>query len=212
MLPERGAAPAPLRASALLPVYAQMPVRPVSGHGSWLVDEQSQEWLDAYGGHAVASTGHSHPRVVHAIADQAATLIQTSNLYYHPLQGQLAARLAALSGLQRAFFCNSGGEAVEGCLKFARRYWFSQGMKKRADLIRSLLHGPDLWILDEPLAGLDAGGSELLEAMIVEAARSGRTVLLVTHQAALGERLADDGAHVEDGRVVGRPAPSPLMG
>ena len=54
---------------ALLPVYAQMPVTPVRGHGSWLVDEQGNEWLDAYGGHAVASTGHSHPAVVKAIAD-----------------------------------------------------------------------------------------------------------------------------------------------
>ena len=71
--------------------------------------------------------GHAHPGLAQAVATQATTLIQTSNLYYHPLQGQLAARLAALSGLQRTFFCNSGTEAVEACLKFARRYWFSQG-------------------------------------------------------------------------------------
>src|SRR5204863_3758374 len=57
--------------SALLPVYPHMPVRPVRGHGAWLVDEDGQEWLDAYGGHAVAATGHSHPDVVRAIADQA---------------------------------------------------------------------------------------------------------------------------------------------
>ena len=71
--------------------------------------------------------GHAHPGLAAVIADQAKTLIHTSNLYYHPLQGQLAARLAALSGLQRTFFCNSGTEAVEACLKFARRYWYSQG-------------------------------------------------------------------------------------
>src|SRR6266478_4493681 len=61
--------------SALLPVYAQFPVRPVRGHGSWLVDEDGHEWLDAYGGHAVASTGHSHPDVVRAIAEQAEQLL-----------------------------------------------------------------------------------------------------------------------------------------
>src|SRR6185295_2535428 len=63
------------RGQALLPVYAPFPVRPVSGHGSWLVDEEGREWLDAYGGHAVASTGHSHPDVVRAIAAQAGRLL-----------------------------------------------------------------------------------------------------------------------------------------
>ena len=86
----------PIRPSALLPVYAQMPVRPVSGHGSWLVDEQGEEWLDAYGGHAVASTGHSHPRVVQAIAEQAATLLFYSTAVPHPNRERLADRLAAL--------------------------------------------------------------------------------------------------------------------
>ena len=55
------------------------------------------------------------------------TLLHTSNLFFHPLQGQLAERLADLSGLPRAFFCNSGTEAVEACLKFARRYWYTRG-------------------------------------------------------------------------------------
>jgi len=80
---------------ALLPVYAQMPVRPVRGHGSWLVDDQGVEWLDAYGGHAVASTGHCHPEVVQAIADQAATLLFYSAAVPHPLRERLAERLAA---------------------------------------------------------------------------------------------------------------------
>ena len=67
-------------------------------------------------------------------------MIHTSNLYYHPLQGRLAARLSALSGLQRAFFCNSGTEAVEACLKFARRYWYSKGIKNRTQYV-ALEHG-----------------------------------------------------------------------
>ncbi len=86
---------------------------------------------------------------------------------------------------------------------------FSEGMTRRADLIRSLLHRPELWILDEPFAGLDAGGCELLETMIREYVQTGRTVLLVTHRTALGERLAGGGAALEDGRVVVPRAASP---
>jgi acetylornithine/N-succinyldiaminopimelate aminotransferase len=124
MLMDRGPAPPPLRPSALLPVYAQMPVRPISGHGSWLVDEQGDEWLDAYGGHAVASTGHSHPRVVQAIAEQAARLLFYSTAVPHPGRERLAARLAALcpDPLARIFFCNSGAEANENALGLARRH------------------------------------------------------------------------------------------
>ena len=108
---------------ALLPVYAQMPVRPVSGHGSWLVDESGAEWLDAYGGHAVAATGHSHPHVVQAIAEQAATLLFYSSVVPHPNREALARELARLSPdpLGRVFFCNSGAEANENALHLARK-------------------------------------------------------------------------------------------
>jgi len=109
--------------TALLPVYALMPVRPVRGHGSWLVDDQGCEWLDAYGGHAVASTGHSHPEVVQAIADQAARLLFYSAAVAHPLRGELADRLVALCPppLAKVFFCNSGAEANENALALARK-------------------------------------------------------------------------------------------
>jgi len=114
---------APVPADALLPVYAQMPVRPVSGHGSWLVDESGEEWLDAYGGHAVASTGHSHPDVVRAIAEQAATLLFYSSVVAHPNREALARELARLAPdpLARVFFCNSGAEANENALHLARK-------------------------------------------------------------------------------------------
>jgi acetylornithine/succinyldiaminopimelate/putrescine aminotransferase len=120
---------APLRTAreeqpaALLPVYAQFPIRPVRGHGSWLVDEQGNEWLDAYGGHAVAATGHSHPDVVSAIAAQAGALLFYSTAVPHPLRERLAARLAALcpEPLARVFLCNSGAEANENALHLARR-------------------------------------------------------------------------------------------
>ena len=115
---------------ALLPVYAQMPVHPVSGHGSWLVDEDGQEWLDAYGGHAVASTGHSHPAVVRAISEQAARLLFYSTVVPHPAREELARALARLAPdpLERAFFCNSGAEANENALHLARKTTGRQGM------------------------------------------------------------------------------------
>ena len=108
---------------ALLPVYPPFPVHPVRGHGSWLVDEDGNEWLDAYGGHAVASTGHCHPHVVRAIADQAARLLFYSTAVPNPLREQLAERLAALcpEPLGRVFFCNSGAEANENALHLARK-------------------------------------------------------------------------------------------
>jgi acetylornithine/succinyldiaminopimelate/putrescine aminotransferase len=108
---------------ALLPVYAQMPVRPVSGRGAWLIDAEGHEWLDAYGGHAVAATGHCHPHVVAAIARQAETLLFYSTAV--PLEGRerLASELATRCQVPgaRVFFCNSGAEANENALHLARR-------------------------------------------------------------------------------------------
>jgi acetylornithine/succinyldiaminopimelate/putrescine aminotransferase len=108
---------------ALLPVYPPMPVRPVRGHGSWLVDEDGAEWLDAYGGHAVASTGHSHPDVVRAIAAQAGQLLFYSTAVPLPQREALAEKLAELcpEPLGRVFLCNSGAEANENALHLARR-------------------------------------------------------------------------------------------
>lgn len=112
-----------LNGKAWLPVYAQMPLTAVSGHGSWLVDDKGEEWLDAYGGHAVASTGHCHPHVVEAIQRQAATLIFYSTAVPHPLREELAERIAAQcpGDLSKVFFCNSGAEANENALGLARK-------------------------------------------------------------------------------------------
>jgi predicted acetylornithine/succinylornithine family transaminase len=111
----------------VLQTYRRTPVTFVRGEGVRLYDSDGREYIDLLSGIGVASLGHAHPRLARAIADQAATLLHTSNLFYHPLQGELAERLANLSGLTRAFFCNSGTEAVEACLKFARRYWYTRG-------------------------------------------------------------------------------------
>jgi len=107
----------------LLPVYQHMPVRPVRGRGSWLIDAEGREWLDAYGGHAVASTGHSHPHVVQAIARQAETLLFYSAAVPLDVREKLAdelVRRCQVSGA-RVFFCNSGAEANENALHLARR-------------------------------------------------------------------------------------------
>ena len=113
----------PSSGGAWLPVYAQFPVRAVSGHGSWIVDDHGQEWLDAYGGHAVASTGHSHPDVVRAICEQAARLIFYSTAIPHAGREELAELIASLcpQPLGKVFFCNSGAEANENALGLARK-------------------------------------------------------------------------------------------
>ena len=129
-----------LEAEHVLQTYKRQPVVFVRGEGTRLFDAAGKSYLDFISGIGVVVLGHGHAGLAAAIASQAETLIQTSNLYYHPLQGQLAARLAALSGLQRAFFCNSGTEAVEACLKFARRYWYSQGQTSRTEFV-ALQHG-----------------------------------------------------------------------
>jgi len=118
----------------ILQVYRRMPVTFVRGEGVRLFDANGREYLDLLSGVGVASLGHAHPILARAIAEQAQTLIHTSNLFYHPLQALLAEELAALSGLPRAFFCNSGTEAVEACLKFARRYWHTRG-EPRAEFV-----------------------------------------------------------------------------
>jgi predicted acetylornithine/succinylornithine family transaminase len=115
----------------VLQTYRRQPVTLVRGQGVRLYDADGREYYDLLSGIGVAALGHAHPALARAIAEQAQTLIHTSNLFFHPLQGQLAERLAALSGLPRAFFCNSGTEAVEACLKFARRYWYTKGTPRQ---------------------------------------------------------------------------------
>src|SRR5207342_2540058 len=118
----------------VLQTYRRAPLVFVRGKGVRLFDTEGREYLDLLSGIGVASLGHANPGLATAIADQAKTLLHTSNLFFHPLQGQVAERLANLSGLSRSFFCNSGTEAVEACLKFARRYWFTRG-EPRAEFI-----------------------------------------------------------------------------
>jgi predicted acetylornithine/succinylornithine family transaminase len=98
-------------------------------------DTEGREYVDLIGGIAVNALGHAHPRLVAAIAEQAGRLIHCSNLYHHPLQGALAARLAEISGLPRVFFCNSGTEAIEAAIKLARAWARARGEEGRAGLV-----------------------------------------------------------------------------
>ena len=124
-----------LESRHVLQTYKRQPLVLVRGQGMHLYDTEGRAYLDFISGIGVTVLGHGHEGLAAAIADQAQTL-----LHYHPLQGQLAARLSALSGLERAFFCNSGAEAMEACLKFARRYWHSQGHHHRTRFV-ALEHG-----------------------------------------------------------------------
>jgi acetylornithine/N-succinyldiaminopimelate aminotransferase len=119
----------------VLQTYRRQPVAFVRGSGSRLYDVDGREYLDFVSGIGVASLGHAHPGLAAVIAEQASTLLHTSNLYYHPYQAEAAARLSTLSGLQRVFFSNSGAEANEACLKFARRYWHTKGVKGRTGFV-----------------------------------------------------------------------------
>lgn len=108
--------------SALLPTYARLPVRFVRGQGCRLWDENGDEYLDAVAGIAVCALGHCHPDVTAVLREQAGILVHTSNLYGIEPQEALASRLAEASGMERAFFCNSGAEANECALKIARSH------------------------------------------------------------------------------------------
>jgi acetylornithine/succinyldiaminopimelate/putrescine aminotransferase len=106
-----------------IPVYSRLPLRPVRGAGCFLWDESGTRYLDFYGGHAVAITGHAHPRVVAAIAEQARTLTFYSNALALDVRDELLARLAAAAPAHnpKVFLVNSGAEANENALGLARR-------------------------------------------------------------------------------------------
>jgi acetylornithine/N-succinyldiaminopimelate aminotransferase len=106
----------------LLQNYARYPLALARGKGSYVFDLEGRRYLDFITGIGVNALGHAHPRIVKVIRDQAALLLHTSNLYYHAYQGPLAKRLAAMSGLERVFFANTGAESVEGALKMVHSH------------------------------------------------------------------------------------------
>ena len=122
--------------------YARLPVGFAKGEGSYLEDEHGKKYLDALTGIAVVGLGHAHPKVASALADQAKTLTHTSNLYQIPLQTKLAAKLCEISGMDSAFFANSGAEANEAAIKLAR----IKGSK-------SGINNPEVIVVDDSFHG-----------------------------------------------------------
>ena len=106
----------------LLPTYERQPILFVRGRGVYLWDSNGKRYLDFLSGIGVNALGHAHPAIQAVIKRQAGRLIHVSNLFFHQYQAELASRLTKISGLDRAFFCNSGTEAWEGALKIARAY------------------------------------------------------------------------------------------
>ena len=119
----------------LLQTYNRYPVALARGKGVFLYDIEGKRYLDFVAGLGVNALGHAHPRIVKAIREQAARLLHVSNLYYHEYQGPLAEKLCRLSGLNRAFFSNSGTEAIEGSIKLARLAGHRAGGEAKCRLV-----------------------------------------------------------------------------
>ena len=111
-----------LESKLLLSTYDRYPVLLRKGRGVYLYDDKGRKYLDLLSGIGVNALGYAHPALTKTIARQAKLLVHTSNLFYHEYQGRLAAALTRVSGMDRAFFTNSGTEAWEGALKLARAY------------------------------------------------------------------------------------------
>ncbi len=131
--------------SHLMNTYARLPVAFSHGEGSWVTDTEGKLYLDAMSGIAVSTLGHNHPDLVAALAAQAGRLLHTSNLYRMPQQEALADRLAALSGMDEVFFCNSGCEANEAAIKLARFYGHQRGVDQPTIIVMDkAFHGRTL--------------------------------------------------------------------
>jgi acetylornithine/N-succinyldiaminopimelate aminotransferase len=127
----------------LLGTYSRYPIVLTRGKGVFLYDLEDRRYLDFVSGLGVNALGHAHPRIVKTIREQAGKLIHVSNLYYHEYQGELAEKLCTLSGLDRAFFQNSGTEAIEGSIKLARLAGHRAGgaAKSRLVALEGSYHG-----------------------------------------------------------------------
>lgn len=142
----------------LMNTYNRQPVAFVRGEGAYLWDETGKRYLDAVAGVAVNALGHGHPKLVKAVSEQAASLIHSSNLYRVLRQEELADKLCALSGMDKAFFCNSGCEANEAAIKLARLYGHGKGIEVPTIIVmEKAFHG-------RTMATLTATGSRKIQA------------------------------------------------
>lgn len=148
---------------SLMNTYGDRPLTFTKGQGCWLWDDQGKKYLDALGGIAVCGLGHAHPAVAKAIAEQAATLVHTSNLYNIQRQQELGDRLIELSkvkgqGMDKVFFGNSGAEANEAAIKLARLYGHNKGIETPTIIVmEKSFHG-------RTMATLTATGNRKVQA------------------------------------------------
>ena len=141
--------------TAVMPTYGRIDIAFESGEGSYLYDTEGEKYLDFATGIATNSLGHCHPHLVATVQEQASKLWHVSNLYNIPEQQRFADRLVENSFADTVFFCNSGAEAMEGCLKVARKYHFESGEPEREEIVcaTGAFHG-------RTLTTLSAGDSE----------------------------------------------------
>jgi acetylornithine aminotransferase len=145
--------------SHVMNTYARQPVAFVRGEGCWLWDEAGKKYLDALAGIAVNTLGYAHPRFVKAITERVKSgIVHTSNLFRIPDQEAAADRVAAITGLDEVFFCNSGLEANEAAIKVARKYGHDRGIAEPAIIVmENAFHG-------RSLATLSATGNRKVQA------------------------------------------------
>ncbi|HWA11792.1 MAG TPA: aspartate aminotransferase family protein [Burkholderiales bacterium] len=142
----------------VMSTYGRQAIAFSRGEGSWLWDLEGRRYLDGVSGVAVNGLGHAHPRLVAAIAEQAGRAMHVSNLFEIPEQEKLAERLCRLSGMDNAFFCNSGCEANEAAIKIARLYGHNKGIEAPAIVVmEKAFHG-------RTIATLSATGSRKVQA------------------------------------------------
>jgi len=143
--------------SSLMPTYARQPIAFVRGRGSWLYTADGTAYLDALTGIAVCGLGHAHPSVAAAIADQAATLVHTSNLFEVPWQEAAGRLLCDVGDMQQCFFANSGAEANEAAIKLARMHGYKKDFQApKIIVMEKSFHG-------RTLATLSATGNEKVQ-------------------------------------------------
>lgn len=144
--------------SHVMNTYNRLPVAFERGEGAWLWDTQGKRYLDALAGIAVCGIGHSHPKLTAVLREQVGKLVHTSNLYGITLQEKLADRMAAISGMDNVFFCNSGCEANEAAIKLARYYGHQKKIESPAIVVlEKAFHG-------RTIATLSATGSRKVQA------------------------------------------------
>ena len=138
--------------------YNRIPVTFTHGEGAYLWDSEGKRYLDALGGIAVCALGHAHPAVTAAVCDQAGKLVHTSNIYEIAVQRELADKLCGLTGMDNAFFCNSGAEANEAAIKMMRLYGHHKGIEiPNIIVMEGSFHG-------RTLATLTATGNRKIQA------------------------------------------------